>query len=335
MGDKSGGSKDRNKAEKQVAASQKDASMAPSFVSGTPQQIEERIMRPVEKDARDSEKTLEKLTQQAAVPGQKYSYYTDKVFKMEDAINANPNLTNYQKVTEIDKIRSQVGLGSGNFKPNTRYSLNERLENVGIGALEQATKATPLTQEDFKGLSFDQRQRAAELMSRYKNPVVMTRDGEIQSTGGFRDMFTDVAGTFGQLGKSVISGDIGLPGIIKSLSTKDQEVVEPNYFDSDYADYFPTPRYLDEEFNFSPTGDYLGITATPEGKQMQNMFLSQNDQGTIVPTAPATAPIEEIVEEELPSILGGYDASVQSPITYPYGTGNTLVSYEDLINRIG
>lgn len=69
---------------------------------------------------------------------------------------------------------------------------------------------------------------------------------------------------------------------------------------------------------------------------LENFRTQQNTSKDLPVEQPVeTAPVEEIVEEELPSILGGYDASVQSPIIYPYGTGNTLVSYEDLINRIG
>ena len=102
-----------------------------------------------------------------------------------------------------------------------------------------------------------------------------------------------------------------------------------------------------KEFLTTAPVDYfknLGIFTPTEAEEidprrqafLENFRTQQNTSKDLPVEQPVeTAPVEEIVEEELPSILGGYDASVQSPIIYPYGTGNTLVSYEDLINRIG
>ena len=75
----------------------------------------------------------------------------------------------------------------------------------------------------------------------------------------------------------------------------------------------------------------------PRRKAYLENFRRRQDtpKDTPIEQTVATAPVEEIVQEELPSILGGYDAGIQPEILYPYGTGNTLVSYEDLINRIG
>mgnify|MGYP003109595284 CR=1 FL=1 len=292
-----------------------------------------------EKEQRQAEKKLANLTEEASLPGQKGKYYYDKVFEMEEAIKANPNLTNFQKVTEIDKLRTQIGLGSGRFEANKNFGLNERVAAAGTSALRESTKNTPLTQEDFKNLSFDQKQRAAMLMSKYKAPVVLTRDGQIQSTGGFKDVFTDIAGGLGSFGEKVLSGDVGITGAFKNAFSRD-DTPEPmtNYFDTDYADYFAPPRLLDEETNFSPTGgDYLGIAGTPEGMELQNIFLAQNqnrgtDNNLVSSSLGVAEPVAPPVEE--PQFLAGYDSNTPTPIIYPSGIGGNLVSYEDIINQV-
>tara|TARA_B100001063_G_scaffold246864_1_gene288151 strand:- start:2478 stop:3563 length:1086 start_codon:yes stop_codon:yes gene_type:complete len=285
-----------------------------------------------EREERQSQKDLSQLTQEAALPGQKGKYYYDKVFEMEDAIRANPNLTNFQKVTQIDKLRTQIGLGSGRFQANKNYGLDERVAGAGMSALQEATKRTPITETDFANLSPDQQQKAAMLMSRYKAPVVLTRDGQVQSTGGFKDVFSDISKGLGAFGKKAISGDIGLTGALKNMFAGDQGPVEPiDYLQSDYTDYFANPRYLDTEYNYSPTGDYLGIAGTPTGMELENMFLAQNMGGGDVPV-PETA--EDTSEESTRvPFVGGYSGT-PATIVYPSGTGGNLVSYEDIINQI-
>lgn len=102
-----------------------------------------------------------------------------------------------------------------------------------------------------------------------------------------------------------------------------------------------------KEFVTTPPIDYfknLGIFTPTETEEMDprrkaylENFRRRQDtpKDTPIEQTVATAPVEEIVQEEIPSILGGYDASIQPEILYPYGTGSALVSYEDLINRIG
>ena len=96
-----------------------------------------------------------------------------------------------------------------------------------------------------------------------------------------------------------------------------------------------------KEFVADPTGIFSrsvtdSVEIDPQRKAyLENFQRRQENQPRGEPMElPATAPVEEIVEEELP-YLQGYDASVQPTIMYPYGTGSTLVPYEDLINRIG
>ena len=96
-----------------------------------------------------------------------------------------------------------------------------------------------------------------------------------------------------------------------------------------------------KEFVADPTGIFSrsvtdSVEMDPQRKAyLENFQRRQENQPRGEPMElPATAPVEEIVEEELP-YLQGYDASVQPTIMYPYGTGSTLVPYEDLINRIG
>ena len=287
-----------------------------------------------EREERDAQKTLAQLTEEAALPGQKFSYYKDKIFAMEDAIRANPNLTNFQKVTQIDKLRTQIGLGSGRFEANKNYGLGERIAGAGMSALQQATKSTPITEADFANLTPNQQQQAAMMMSRYKAPVVLTRDGQIQSTGGFKDTFSDIGRGLGSLGEKAFSGDIGFMGAVKNMFAGDQGPVEPiDYLQSDYADYFATPRYLDTEYGYSPTGDYLGIAGTPTGMQLENMFLAQNTGGgnDVVVSEPAA---EDTTTTEQVPYVAGYDPNLPASIVYP-NLGGNLVSYEDIINRIG
>lgn len=96
-----------------------------------------------------------------------------------------------------------------------------------------------------------------------------------------------------------------------------------------------------KEFVADPTGIFSrsvtdSVEMDPQRKAyLENFQRRQENQPRGEPVElPVTAPVEEIVEEELP-YLQGYDASVQPTIMYPYGTGSTLVPYEDLINRIG
>ena len=96
-----------------------------------------------------------------------------------------------------------------------------------------------------------------------------------------------------------------------------------------------------KEFVADPTGIFSrsvtdSVEIDPQRKAyLENFQRRQENQPRGEPMElPATAPVEEIVEEELP-YLQGYDASIQPTIMYPYGTGSTLVPYEDLINRIG
>ena len=96
-----------------------------------------------------------------------------------------------------------------------------------------------------------------------------------------------------------------------------------------------------KEFVADPTGIFSrsvtdSVEMDPQRKAyLENFQRRQENQPRGEPVElPVMAPVEEIVEEELP-YLQGYDASVQPTIMYPYGTGSTLVPYEDLINRIG
>ena len=345
MGEKTGSAKSGDKAEKNIQSQKTDQDKALDALFAKDNAFEKATGRTFdeiqkqgfsnyrEKEQRKSEQALADLTKQAALPGQKFSYYKDKVFAMEDAIRANPNLTNFQKVTQIDKLRSQIGLGSGRFQANQNYGLGERVAGAGMSALQEATRSTPITEADFANLTPEQQQKAAMMMSRYKAPVVLTRDGQIQSTGGFKDVFSDITRGLGSFAKSAMSGDIGLTGFIKNMFAGDQGPVEPvNYLQSDYADYFAPSRSFDDQFNYSPTGDYLGIAGTPTGMQLQNMFLAQNSGGgnDVV----MSEPVEEATTAEQVPYLAGYDPNTLAPIVYP-NLGGNLVSYEDIINRIG
>lgn len=342
MGDSTGGAKSGDKAEKAIKSQKTDEDRAfdDLFAKDTFQKATGRSFDEIqkqgfsnyrEKEQRKSEQTLADLTKEAALPGQKGKYYYDKVFEMEDAIRANPNLTNFQKVTQIDKLRTQIGLGSGRFQANQNYGLGERVAGAGMSALQEATRSTPITEADFANLTPDQQQKAAMMMSRYKAPVVLTRDGQIQSTGGFKDVFSDITRGLGSLGEKALSGDIGFMGAIKNMFTGDQAPVEPiNYLESDYADYFAPSRSFDEQFSYSPTGDYLGIAGTPTGMQLENMFLAQNRGGgnNVV----MSEPVEEATTAEQVPYVGGYDPNTLASIVYP-NLGGNLVPYEDLINN--
>ena len=343
MGDSTGGAKSGDKAEKAIKSQKTDEDRAfdDLFAKDTFQKATGRSFDEIqkqgfsdyrEKQQRQSEQTLADLTKEAALPGQKGSYYYDKVFEMEEAIKANPNLTNFEKVTQIDKLRTQIGLGSGRFQANKNYGLGERVAGAGMSALQEATKRTPITEADFANLTPDQQQKAAMMMSRYKAPVVLTRDGQIQSTGGFKDMFSDITRGLGSLGEKALSGDIGFMGAVKNMFTGDQAPVEPiNYLESNYADYFAPSRSFDEQFSYSPTGDYLGIAGTPTGMELENMFLARNMGGN---NLPVTEPVENVSEESTqPQFVGGY-SKTPATIVYPSGTGGNLVSYEDIINQI-
>jgi len=343
MGDSTGGAKSGDKAEKAIKSQKTDEDRAfdDLFAKDTFQKATGRSFDEIqkqgfsdyrEKQQRQSEQTLADLTKEAALPGQKGSYYYDKVFEMEEAIKANPNLTNFEKVTQIDKLRTQIGLGSGRFQANKNYGLGERVAGAGMSALQEATKRTPITEADFANLTPDQQQKAAMMMSRYKAPVVLTRDGQIQSTGGFKDMFSDITRGLGSLGEKALSGDIGFMGAVKNMFTGDQAPVEPiNYLESNYADYFAPSRSFDEQFSYSPTGDYLGIAGTPTGMELENMFLARNMGGN---NLPVTEPVENVSEESTqPQFVGGY-SNTPATIVYPSGTGGNLVSYEDIINQI-
>ena len=343
MGEKTGSAKSGDKAEKNIQSQKTDQDKALDALFAKDNAFEKATGRTFdeiqkqgfsnyrEKEQRKSEQALADLTKQAALPGQKGKYYYDKVFEMEDAIRANPNLTNFQKVTEIDKLRTQIGLGSGRFQANQNYGLGERIAGAGMSALQEATKSTPITEADFANLTPDQQQKAAMMMSRYKAPIVLTRDGQIQSTGGFKDVFSDITRGLGSLGEKVLSGDIGFMGAIKNMFTGDQAPVEPiNYLESDYANYLAPSRSFDEQFNYSPTGNYLGIAGTPTGMQLQNMFLAQNSGGgnDVV----MSEPVEEATTAEQVPYVGGYDPNTLASIVYP-NLGGNLVPYEDLINN--
>lgn len=345
MSDSTGGAKSGDKAEKKIQSQKTDQDKAldslfakdNAFEKATGRSFEEIQKQGFsdyrEKEQRKSEQALADLTKEAALPGQKGSYYYDKVFEMEEAIKANPNLTNFQKVTQIDKLRTQIGLGSGRFEANKNYGLGERVASAGMSALQEAAKSTPITEADFANLTPDQQQKAAMMMSRYKAPVVLTRDGQIQSTGGFKDMFSDITRGLGSLGEKALSGDIGFMGAVKNMFTGDQGPVEPiNYLESDYVDYFAPSRSFDDQFSYSPTGDYLGIAGTPTGMELQNMFLTQNMGGNDVPVPVTETTSEEQVTETVP-LVGGYSGT-PATIVYPSGTGGNLVSYEDIINQI-
>lgn len=344
MGDSTGGAKSGDKAEKKIQSQKTDQDKAldalfakdDAFKKATGRSFDEIQKQGFsdyrEKQQRQSEQTLADLTKEAALPGQKGKYYYDKVFEMEEAIKANPNLTNFEKVTQIDKLRTQIGLGSGRFQANKNYGLDERVAGAGMSALQEATKRTPITKADFANLTPDQQQKAAMMMSRYKAPVVLTRDGQIQSTGGFKDMFSDITRGLGSLGEKALSGDIGFMSAVKNMFTGDQGPVEPiNYLESDYADYFAPSRSFDDQFSYSPTGDYLGIAGTPTGMELQNMFLTQNMGGNDVPVTETTETTSE--ESTQPQFVGGY-SNTPATIIYPSGTGGNLVSYEDIINQI-
>ena len=343
MGDSTGGAKSGDKAEKKIQSQKTDQDKALDALFAKDNAFEKATGRTFdeiqkqgfsnyrEKEQRKSEQTLADLTKEAALPGQKGKYYYDKVFEMEDAIRANPNLTNFQKVTQIDKLRSQIGLGSGRFQANQNYGLGERVAGASMSALQEATRSTPITEADFANLTPEQQQKAAMMMSRYKAPVVLTRDGQIQSTGGFKDVFSDITRGLGSFAKSAMSGDFGLTGLVKNMFAGDQGPVEPvNYLQSDYADYFATSRSFDDQFNYSPTGDYLGIAGTPTGMQLQNMFLAQNAGGgnDVV----MSEPVEEATTAEQVPYVGGYDPNTLASIVYP-NLGGNLVPYEDLINN--
>ena len=344
MGDSTGGAKSGDKAEKAIKSQKTDEDKAfdalfakdDAFKKATGRSFDEIQKQGFsdyrEKEQRKSEQALADLTKEAALPGQKGSYYYDKVFEMEDAIRANPNLTNFQKVTQIDKLRTQIGLGSGRFEANKNYGLGERVASAGMSALQQATKSTPITEADFANLTPDQQQKAAMMMSRYKAPVVLTRDGQIQSTGGFKDIFSDITRGLGSLGEKALSGDIGFMSAVKNMFTGAQGPVEPiNYLESDYADYFAPSRSFDDQFSYSPTGDYLGIAGTPTGMELENMFLARNMGGN---NLPITEPVENVSEESTqPQFVSGYNNTPVN-IVYPSGTGGNLVSYEDIINQI-
>ena len=123
-------------------------------------------------------------------------------------------------------------------------------------------------------------------------------------------------GIVGPLAKVAIPGSMAM-NIISGLYNKGKELV---------AD--PTGI-----FSRSVTDS---VEMDPQRKAyLENFQRRQENQPRGEPMElPATAPVEEIVEEELP-YLQGYDASIQPTIMYPYGTGSTLVPYEELINRIG
>ena len=346
MGDKTGGAKSGDKAEKNIQSQKTDQDKALDALFAKDNAFEKATGRTFdeiqkqgfsnyrEKEQRKSEQALADLTKQAALSGQKGKYYYDKVFEMEDAIRANPNLTNFEKVTQIDKLRTQIGLGSGRFQANQNYGLDERIAGAGMSALQEATRSTPITEADFANLTPEQQQKAAMMMSRYKAPVVLTRDGQIQSTGGFKDMFSDITRGLGSLGEKALSGDIGFMSAVKNMFAGDQGPVEPiDYLQSDYADYFAPSRSFDEQFNYSPTGDYLGIAGTPTGMQLENMFLAQNTGGgnDVVVSEPAA---EDTTTTEQVPYVAGYNPNLPASIVYPNSGGN-LVSYEDIINRIG
>jgi hypothetical protein len=84
---------------------------------------------------------------------------------------------------------------------------------------------------------------------------------------------------------------------------------------------------------FSPSATQA-VEMNPQTRAyLENFQRRQENQSRGEPMEePVTAPVEEIVQEELP-YLQGYDASIQPTIMYPYGTGSTLVPYEDLINN--
>jgi len=346
MGDKTGGAKSGDKAEKNIQSQKTDQDKALDALFAKDNAFEKATGRTFdeiqkqgfsnyrEKEQRKSEQALADLTKQAALSGQKGKYYYDKVFEMEDAIRANPNLTNFEKVTQIDKLRTQIGLGSGRFQANQNYGLDERIAGAGMSALQEATRSTPITEADFANLTPEQQQKAAMMMSRYKAPVVLTRDGQIQSTGGFKDIFSDIGRGLGSLGEKALSGDIGFMSAVKNMFAGDQGPVEPiDYLQSDYADYFAPSRSFDEQFNYSPTGDYLGIAGTPTGMQLENMFLAQNTGGgnDVVVSEPAA---EDTTTTEQVPYVAGYNPNLPASIVYPNSGGN-LVSYEDIINRIG
>ena len=267
--------------------------------------------------------------------------------------------TKGQFVYKLDKDGNRIGQvagpgytgGSGAVDAIRKAGYQTDLDKGGLGEpgsdleISQLAKITGRTPDEVR----QERERVTEVYGR--DPVRrlgIDRFGEPMAYGAAapttREFLGDLnRGIFGGTYGSRMRGEPapeGYEGLAKPLATLAVPGgIVRNMFSNIYDE--------GKEFLTTPPIDYvknLGIFAPTETEEMDprrkaylENFRRRQDtpKDTPIEQTVATAPVEEIVQEEIPSILGGYDASIQPEILYPYGTGSALVSYEDLINRIG
>lgn len=331
MGDSTGGARDRDKAEKKIAASQKDAGMAPPSISGTSEQIAANIYRNVERDARNSERNLQQAIKDSSVGGKSVSYYKDQEKKMIDAIQSNPNLTNYQKVTQIQNIKA----ASDPMAVRSGYSLGERLAGAGSLGLRKMGENTPLTEADLANMSPEMRNKAIEIATKYQRPPVLI-NGQVVA---MPPTMPEFMGDIGRAGSSIASGIMkaspyGMTfNILKDLYNKatgtepKPETVAPQP-ELDYRDFLGRERTLDSQYGFSPLNSLTGIEGLPNAPMMYSNDISGSSNRSVEAPPVISPPVDEKVTEEAPSFLAGMEGG---NITYPYG--DVLVSYEDIIKN--
>jgi len=325
MGDKAGGARDRDKADKRVE--QVTAGAPP----GREAEITKNVYTNIEKNARESERNLVDAIKASAVKGKDVSYYKDQESKMIDAIRNNPNLTNYQKVTQVNNIKA----ASDPMAVRSGYSLGERLAGAGTLGARTMRENTPLTQADIAMMPPEMQEEAKRIASRYRRPPVL-RDNRIVAMGpNMSQLFGDMSRAGGEITSGIMQNlpNMGFTGMAINLFNKMRGTEpKPQVEEApvNYEDYLGRERMLDQEYNFSPLTGIETLSSAPMIYDIPGMTFAQDDE--ISPTIS----IQPSTSEEDPTVtstLGGY-TTAGAPIIYPSGTGSSLVSYEDILNQI-
>lgn len=323
MGDKTGGARDSDNASSQV---KKVTAGAPP---GRYSEIKDNVYKQYENNARSSENKLSDAIKNSMKSGQSVSYYKDQQKSMIDAIQSNPNLTNYQKVTQINNIKaagSPMAVRSG-------YSLGERL--AGAGSLGQKTmrENTPLTQADIARMSPQMQDRAKYIASQYERAPVL-KDGNIVAMApNMSQLAGDIYGAAGPMASGIMKASpYGMAFNFlkdmygKVMGSEPAPETEPKP-EVDYRKFLGPDRMLDAQYNFDPLNNLSGIETLSNAPQLYSNMQASGGGGNAPMVATNTG--GETVPEKIP-FLSGIESG---QIIYPTG-GSTLVSYEDLLRQL-
>ena len=327
MGDNTGGARDRDKAEKRV---EQVTTGAPP---GREAEITENVYRNIEQDARTSEQRLEDAIRRSSKKGQDVSYYKAQEKDMIDAIQSNPNLTNYQKITQIQNIKA----ASDPMAVRSGYSLGERLAGAGSLSRRKMGENTPLTEADIAMMPPEMQDRAKYIAATYQRAPVLINGQIVAMPPTMPQVMGDIGRATGDIASGIMKATptgaainflTDMYGKITGAEPRPEPEPKPEL---DYRDFLGRERTLDSEYGFSPLKSLTGIETLSNAPMMYDFPGMPTQSGGMNQVAVSSVPPtqEEVaaVQEEIPFLGGGEGGN----ITYPYG--DVLVSYEDIINN--